>query len=71
MKNIIYVFIFILFTVSRTFAQELKDDQSKLERGEDVNVLYKNESSIGIFGHTAGGIGLAYRRGKHLTGKLK
>jgi hypothetical protein len=65
--------LIILFFISTfsSISQELKDDQSKLERGEDVNVLYKNESSFGLYAHTAGGIGIAYRRGKHLTGKMK
>jgi hypothetical protein len=53
------------------YAQELKDDLSRLQAGEDLNVLYRNESSFGIYGHTAGGFGLAYRRGQHVTGKRK
>jgi hypothetical protein len=50
---------------------ELKDDLSRLKSGEDLNVLYRNESSFGVYMHTAGGIGLTYRRGKHVTAKRK
>jgi hypothetical protein len=71
MKLLKFVIITLLFASIHLHAQELKDDISKLERGEDVNVLYKNEGSFGIYAHTAGGIGLAYRRGKHVTGKIK
>lgn len=49
----------------------LKDDLTRLKSGEDLNVLYRNESSFGVFIHTAGGVGVAYRRGKHITAKRK
>ncbi len=62
-------FLLISFFSFQLAAQELKDDLSRLQKGEDVNVLYRNESSFGLFAHTNGGIGLAYRRGKHVTGK--
>jgi hypothetical protein len=49
----------------------LKDDLTRLKNGEDLNVLYRNESSFGVFIHSAGGVGVAYRRGKHITAKRK
>ncbi len=52
-------------------AQETKDDLTRLQNGEDVKVLYRNEASFGVFMHSAGGFGLAYRRGTHVTGKKK
>lgn len=51
--------------------QELKDDLTRLQNGEDLNLLYKNEASFGIYAHTNKGIGLSYRRGVHVTGKRK
>jgi hypothetical protein len=63
--------LIVSFFSAGAFAQELKDDLSRLQSGEDLNVLYRNESSFGIYGHTAGGFGLAYRRGQHVTGKRK
>ncbi|HET6225147.1 MAG TPA: hypothetical protein VFF27_02645 [Bacteroidia bacterium] len=50
---------------------ELKDDLTRLKNGEDLNVLYRNEASFGAFIHSAAGIGIAYRRGKHITAKRK
>jgi len=66
-----FIFILISSISIPLFSQELKDDLSRLQNGEDLNVLYRNEKSIGIFGHSAGGFGLAYRRGQHVTGKRK
>lgn len=66
-----FVFIFLTIFSFEVGAQELKDDLTRLQSGEDVNVLYRNEASFGIFAHTAGGFGLAYRRGQHVTGKRK
>lgn len=41
-----------------------------LENGQDINVLYRNESAFKVFAHTRG-FGASYRRGKHVTGKSK
>jgi hypothetical protein len=59
----------ILFSVAN--GQETKDDLTRLQNGEDVNVLYRNEASFGLFMHSAGGFGATYRRGVHVTGKRK
>ncbi len=67
------IYLFILFSLS-TFSlmgQELKDDKTRIENGEDLKVLYRNESSFGLFVHSAGGIGIAYRRGYHVHGTRK
>lgn len=66
-----FVFIFLVIFSFELRAQELKDDLTRLQSGEDVNVLYKNEASFGIFVHSAGGFGLAYRRGQHVSGTRK
>jgi hypothetical protein len=71
MRRNIYLFIlFSLFSFS-AISQELKDDRTRLENGEDLKVLYRNESSFGLYVHSAGGIGLAYRRGYHVNGYRK
>jgi len=67
----ICVFLLVCVFSLDLAAQELKDDLSRLERGEDLNVMYRNESNFGVYIHTNGGIGLAYRRGKHVTAKRK
>ncbi len=66
-----FIFIFLAIFSLGLGAQELKDDLTRLQSGEDVNVLYRNEASFGIFAHSAGGFGLAYRRGQHVTGMRK
>src|ERR1035437_2775166 len=71
MNKILFgLFLIIIFPLGLV-AQELKDDLTRLQSGEDVNVLYRNEASFGAFIHSAGGIGIAYRRGEHITAKRK
>jgi hypothetical protein len=71
MRNNLYLFIlFSLFSLSVN-GQELKDDKTRIENGEDLKVLYRNESSFGLFVHSAGGIGMGYRRGFHVHGTRK
>ncbi len=67
------LFVFLLtFAIYLPFsAQETKDDLTRLQNGEDVNVLYRHEANFGVFIHSAGGFGVAYRRGLHVTGKRK
>ncbi len=69
-KNIYFFILFSLFSFP-IIGQELKDDLTRLENGEDLKVLYRNESSFSLFVHSAGGIGLAYRRGYHVHGTRK
>lgn len=69
-KNSILFILLILFSFQLA-GQVLKDDLTRVQNGEDVNVLYRNESTFGFYAHTAGGFGIAYRRGKHVTGKRK
>ena len=71
MKKIVFGFLFISRFSFGLHAQELKDDLTRLENGEDVKVLYRNEASFGLFIHSAGGFGIAYRKGVHVTGKRK
>lgn len=70
MKRIFAIVVFVFSSVFG-FSQETKDDLTRLKNGEDLNVLYRNERSVGLFGHTAAGFGIAYRRGHHVTGKRK
>ncbi len=68
-KRLLFLILSIIsFSV---LAQELRDDKTRLENGEDLKVLYRNESSFAVFIHSAGGIGLAYRRGQQVTGFRK
>ena len=67
----IFLFLIISIFSFKASAQELKDDKTRLENGEDLKVMYRNESSFGLYVHTAGGIGLAYRRGYHVNGYRK
>ncbi|MES2592935.1 MAG: hypothetical protein V4608_13720 [Bacteroidota bacterium] len=69
-KTILICFLISVFSFELA-AQQLKDDLTRLENGEDMNVLYRNEKNFGVFMHSAGGFGLAYRRGVHVTGKRK
>jgi hypothetical protein len=67
----VFFLIFCSFFTSGLISQELKDDLSRLQSGEDVNVLYRNESTFGLYVHSAGGLGLTYRRGQHVTAQRK
>jgi hypothetical protein len=71
MRKNLYLFILFSLLTFSVSGQELQDDLSRLERGEDLKVLYRNESSIGLYVHSAGGLGLAYRRGYHVHGTRK
>jgi hypothetical protein len=71
MNKIVFSFLLISIFSFELVAQETKDDLTRLQNGEDVNVLYRNEASFGVFMHSAGGFGVAYRRGEHVTGKRK
>jgi hypothetical protein len=58
-----FLLIFACFSFISGFSQETKDDLTRLKNGEDLNVMYRHEASFGIFGHTAAGFGIGYRRG--------
>lgn len=59
-----YVLIFISFSA---FSQSALD---VIESGQDLNVLYRNEQTFHAFIGTRGW-GFGYRRGKHITAKIK
>lgn len=69
-KKFLSLFMITLFSAG-AYSQELKDDLTKLQSGEDLNVLYRNESSFGLYVHSAGGLGLSYRRGRQVHSKRK
>jgi len=64
-KIIIFFFCFILNETA--FSQSA---QQALDAGQDVNVLFRNEATGGIFMHSRG-FGANYRRYWHVSGKLK
>ncbi|HTA61779.1 MAG TPA: hypothetical protein VK835_04960 [Bacteroidia bacterium] len=69
MRNIYKIIVLIFcFTVSEiAFSQSA---QQALDQGQDVNVLFRNESTGGVYMHSRG-FGAIYRRYWHVTGKLK
>jgi len=66
-----FAFLILTFFIFSAFSQELKDDQTRLNNGEDLNVLYRNEATFGVFGHSASGFGIAYRKGIHASAVTK
>ena len=69
-KNIL-AFCLIIVIGNSLLGQITNDNQSRINRGEDLNVLYRNEESFGLFIHSATGIGLTYRRGHQLNRDVK
>ncbi len=59
-----YIWCLISFSAFSQSALEV------IQSGQDLNVLYRNEHSFYGFIGTRGW-GLGYRRGKHITGKIK
>lgn len=49
------------------FAQS---SQEAIANGDDPNVLYRHEATFKIFAHSRG-LGVGYRRGKHISAKTK
>lgn len=70
LKNIFLIVFLFVFSFP-IIGQDLKDSQSRIDAGEDLKVLYRNESNFGLFVHSAGGLGIAYRRGYHVHGTRK
>ncbi|MGZ4156331.1 MAG: hypothetical protein ACXVED_04185 [Bacteroidia bacterium] len=69
-KNIFLFLIISIFSFEAS-AQQTNDNNTRLQNGEDLKVMYRNESSFGLYAHSAGGIGIAYRRGYHVNGYRK
>ncbi len=63
----IFSFLLIFLFSFVAIAQNGKDNETRIANGEDLNMLYRNEASFGLFIHSAGGIGIAYRRGYHVV----
>lgn len=65
MKRLLYLIALMLpiFAFSQSALEVI-------ESGQDLNVLYRNEQSFHAFLNTRGW-GFGYRRGKHITGKIK
>jgi hypothetical protein len=64
-----YFLLPILFLAFNIKAQEPKSILSDQE-GSNLNVLYRNDASGKIYASTRG-LGMLYRRGKHVTGKSR
>ena len=63
----IALLIFCFISCETAFSQSA---QQALDQGQDVNVLFRNEATGGVFMHSRG-FGANYRRYWHVTGKLK
>lgn len=64
-KRIVYILIFL--SCIQLQAQIVPDYNNE---GTDLNVLYRNEQSFNFYAHTRG-FGAAYKRSRHVTGKIK
>jgi hypothetical protein len=66
------VFILIFCSISFSFlkAQDKPANALNMDEGTNLNVLYRNESSGKIYANTRG-LGILYRRGKHITAKTR
>ncbi len=62
----------IILLIAVFFTQDLlsQGEQRTTEDGKSLNVLFRNEGTMGFFAHTRG-FGLNYRRGWHVTGQRK
>jgi hypothetical protein len=58
---------FVLFLSQEAFSQSTLE---AIEKGQEVNVLFRHEATFKIFAHTRG-FGVGYRRAKHVTAKTK
>ncbi|MBI2966280.1 MAG: hypothetical protein HYY40_00500 [Bacteroidetes bacterium] len=64
-------FIILIFPALPVYPQFLfHNDSLTPEKEGEVQVLYRNEMAFGGFAHS-NGFGIAYRRGRHLTGYKK
>ncbi|MBS1646989.1 MAG: hypothetical protein JST67_06580 [Bacteroidetes bacterium] len=64
-----YPFFILLFFFFSTCALS-QSSQQAIDAGQDVNVMFRNEATGGIFAHSRG-FGANFRRFWHKTGKLK
>lgn len=65
----IYLSLFACLSTCVFFAQDQKNIFSN-QPGSELNVLYRNEATGKIYANTRG-IGMLYRRGKHITAKTR
>lgn len=63
----ILFFSIVLLTITDSSAQST---QQAINSGQEVNVLFRNEATGGVYVGSRGW-GAFYRRGKHITGKTK
>ncbi|MEI8137572.1 MAG: hypothetical protein WCH21_09645 [Bacteroidota bacterium] len=65
------VFIVIFFCIfGSSSAQDKPANPLNMDEGTTLNVLYRNEGSGQIYANTRG-LGILYRRGKHITAKTR
>jgi hypothetical protein len=66
-RKFTYIFILFCSLIVNGYGQT---PAATLSTGKELNVLYRNEASGGVFLHSRG-FGMNYRRGKHITGEKK
>ena len=66
-NKIVFCSIFLSLLSFAALAQKGEDNETRLQKGEDLNVIYRNEASFGVFAHSEGGLGISYRRGRQVT----
>lgn len=62
-----FALIFLLIFSFDAVGQKLKGVITQIENTVDLKVVYRNEASWSVYVHTAGGIGLNFRRGKQVN----
>lgn len=60
-------FLSVLFLSLNAFSQSALE---AIEKGQEINVLFRHEATFKVFAHTRG-FGVGYRRAKHVTAKTK
>lgn len=66
LKRIYFSLLAVVFSFL-SHAQDQRNIFSNDQQGSEANVLYRNDASGEIYANTRG-LGLLYRRGKHITG---
>ncbi|MCE3227324.1 MAG: hypothetical protein K0S32_1875 [Bacteroidetes bacterium] len=65
-----YLVLFALSVSCVLTAQDQKNIFAGTEEGSTLNILYRNDATGKIYANTRG-LGVSYKRGKHVTGKTR
>lgn len=70
MFNKFFTLVIVVFFTTFLSGQEQNIPVVGNQEGSNLNILYRNDASGKIYAHTRG-FGISYRRGKHITGKIR